>query len=469
MRSPFGVPERGGNSVSVDLLTTGRYAAGETLTASWSGTAPESAAYQWQGYDGSAWVDIPGATGASYTQIEEPEYQNIRCIGTPTLPARASSAIEAYFGDGLQITNNLGLTLTARASGTGWDITGSGDADYDGTYHIESAALADGLPVQIVAPLVSEAGGVLTARPGLWISPLDSPLSIDAVTWIEHAEAGDIVGGEAVTYIPVYTYTAVSRRETAANAAGVVVADTPARARSDEPTWAALAADPAIRAVWDAQEAATLLRSDGSPVTTAGQEVASWRDRIGGVTAVADVVAHAPHLRIDGKLRSVESDGVDDRLTAATRFGLGANPALTISALLQAGASDPEQWLLQIGSASTATLGFALGGSNIAYRHGGAYRLFGPPPIGAWSIIQWVRPAGGTCASGRVFVDGVERSATTTNNGTQVPADTAAMLRLFTSGSAYARTRPAALIIQQSDADAVRALAYSWLDHVRSL
>ena len=47
------------------------------------------------------------------------------------------------------LVNNLGLTMTIAASGTGWNIAISGNADYTGSYFVENSALLGGLRINV--------------------------------------------------------------------------------------------------------------------------------------------------------------------------------------------------------------------------------------------------------------------------------------------------------------------------------
>lgn len=362
------------------------------------------------------------------------------------------------------LVSNPGLTLAVTAAGSGWNITVSGDTDYNGSYFVASAALQPGLPVRLLPPSVTEAGGVLTAQPGLWISPASDPAGL-ITDWLE---GGVAQGDTDASYTPAFAHTQIERRETATNAAGSVTQDVVARADNVEPEWAALRDDAATRAVWDAAEMSSLARFGGGAVTADGQEVGAWSDRIGTVMATeTGNVSRAPAYHSDGTRHWLQPDGVDDRLGFATRFGLPANPAITVSALVNVSSIEPENWLFWLGTSTTGTLGFAIGKDRIGFRYGGGYRLFPAPPHESWSVVQWVRPAGGNYASGRVFVNGIEMAATSTANGGAAPSDAGNGGKIFYNNSNFVRTRTAALVVQESDTAAARTLSHDWLSYRR--
>ncbi len=126
------------------------------------------------------------------------------------------------------LVNNLGLAMAITPSGTGWAIVVSGNADYAGSYFVENAALLGGLPLRILAPAISSAGGVLTARKGLWLSPLADPATL-STDWIENGVAQ---GNTGTSYTPVQASTLVEWREQASNGTGTVAFSSVARAAS---------------------------------------------------------------------------------------------------------------------------------------------------------------------------------------------------------------------------------------------
>ena len=95
--------------------------------------------------------------------------------------------------------------------------------------------------------------------------------------------------------------------------------------------------------------------------------------------------------RTDGTSHWIESDGVNDVMTMEARFGLGANPALTIVAAVRplSYASAVER-LLHIGDVGGAgSLAVALGTDGLSWRHNNGTAKFGTVPAGEDHVLSW--------------------------------------------------------------------------------
>jgi|GEM_PF-2543589 len=131
-----------------------------------------------------------------------------------------------------------------------------------------------------------------------------------------------------------------------------------------------------------------------------------------------------PTYWTDGNVSWLELDGVDDGLFIDSRFGLSANPALTVIVALRhnnPGVGDARVWTLGENIAG------AIGGSvglDTSWRHNDGNRLFPGIAADTDAVVAWVREAGDTYGDQRVLVDGVELQAMGSSNPAGSPSNT---------------------------------------------
>lgn len=186
-------------------------------------------------------------------------------------------------GDDLQINITGENTLAIIADTGPIDITVTEPAAFAGSYQADVADLAAG-PLNLVLPSISgtpEAGQVLTANEGLWIS--DTSAEPVTQSWQWQRGGADIAGETNATYLMlagdeaagiavVETLTDANSARSAASAS-VPVAFTPA-------------ADSSLIGWWDASDAGT--------ITETGGAVSSWADKAGGAALTQGVASRQP-------------------------------------------------------------------------------------------------------------------------------------------------------------------------------
>lgn len=139
-------------------------------------------------------------------------------------------------------------------------------------------------------------------------------------------------------------------------------------------------------------------------------------------------------------------DGGTQNLAMTSRFGLSANPDLTVVMLIKVEStpnSNGAAWALgnnspQIrGVVNTTGIGFATAGSPSGQIYFGA----APSAASGYHIMIWHRSASDTAADQEFRLDGSQVTATSTTNGTIAPTDTGAYFSIgeALAGSNHAR------------------------------
>jgi len=133
---------------------------------------------------------------------------------------------------------------------------------------------------------------------------------------------------------------------------------------------------------------------------------------------------HRPTHQSDGQVSWIEHDGIDDGLILNTRFGLPANPALTVIVALRhdnPGLGDVRVWTLGNLTAGGIIAGSV--GAEISWRHNNGNRTFPGLSAGQDYVVAWVRDEGATYGQERVFVDGIELEGGGSVNPNNTPSD----------------------------------------------
>ncbi|QDC10274.1 hypothetical protein FHY55_13915 [Oceanicola sp. D3] len=174
------------------------------------------------------------------------------------------------------------------------------------------------------------------------------------------------------------------------------------------------------------------------PVISDGDPVGRIEDQSGnGYDMIQTTAAARPTYRTDGARHWLEADGVDDQMTAATRFGLSASPALTIVAALRPiSYIGNDDRVFHIGKVGTGTkvLAASLGAEGQSWRHDGGNARFGAIATGSDTVLSWWRAAAASFSAQHAAVDGVERGLISAANGSAEPVDTTSQACLFNRG-----------------------------------
>ncbi|MEL7090269.1 MAG: hypothetical protein AAFN94_00905 [Pseudomonadota bacterium] len=153
--------------------------------------------------------------------------------------------------------------------------------------------------------------------------------------------------------------------------------------------------------------------------------------KIEGNHLTAPSEAARPSLQELNGHRVLQGNGVNSRLEVASRFGMSANPALTVVAGLNTGgltAADQRVW--NLGGTGGGAIAGSVDTTGVSFRFNDGRRTYGALPQGTSAVVTWQRAAGGTYADGQIYVDGVERSITS-SVGSGSPLDTTESFNLF--------------------------------------
>lgn len=234
--------------------------------------------------------------------------------------------------------------------------------------------------------------------------------------------------------------------------------------------------DPATALVWlDPSDLSTLWRdvSGTIQVTADGQAVHRIDNKgtAGGYLAMSagngDV--YRPLYKTSGGLHWLQSDGVNDMLVTASRFGLGADPDLTVVIglrILSNKSVDDRFWELG-GPKGTPCLAGGSGTDGWGWRYNGGATLFGANDIGVDHVGTWRRGAGDTYGAARFFLDGVEKSVASSVNPTLLPTAATDNFSIHAestgSGPNAGNHRNYGLILMNTDTNAMQAGAEAWM------
>ncbi|KIC39345.1 hypothetical protein [Leisingera sp. ANG-M7] len=128
----------------------------------------------------------------------------------------------------------------------------------------------------------------------------------------------------------------------------------------------------------------------------------------------------------------LDPDGTNDYYTAATRFGLAANPGLTVVAALNTGAqANMVERVWHIGTTGGGSICGAVGSGTLSWRHNNGNKIVAKVADNTDAVIAWRRAIGDTYEDQEIFVDGVLQAQTGVVNGTGVPTDTGANFGMF--------------------------------------
>lgn len=157
-----------------------------------------------------------------------------------------------------------------------------------------------------------------------------------------------------------------------------------------------------------------------TPVAAAGDPVGLFSNPAGGGDYSQSTGAAKPTFQ-DGYIEAASGDYL---ATTSHRLGLAANPAITITALVEITAST-NGYLFSLGTAGSGGIVNAnlrnVSTEGITMRFLNGYRAFGDYSLNDKAVISWVRIAGGTIADTTAFKNGVELANTTGANPTNTP------------------------------------------------
>jgi len=203
------------------------------------------------------------------------------------------------------------------------------------------------------------------------------------------------------------------------------------------------------------------------PVAADGDPVGAMLDKSGnGNHMLQATAANRPLYKTSGGLHWIESDGVNDLLSCSSRFGLGANPALTVVAAVRPisyGLQTDRVWFL--GSNVNGSISGAVGTGNVSWRHINGNAIYTGVPTGSDYVLSWWRSAGDTYIDQLTGINGVESSLTSSSSPTNVPTDTTAQFTLFAqpNGAAPGNMRLYGAIIAETDNSLHRAVFENYL------
>ncbi|MFD2173330.1 hypothetical protein [Rhodobacter lacus] len=185
-----------------------------------------------------------------------------------------------------------------------------------------------------------------------------------------------------------------------------------------------------------------------TPITASGQPVGAIRDKSGNGHHLTQATAsRRPMYQASGGRHWLQSDGVDDALGIASRYGLGANPALSITAGMRWLGSEADGRLLSIGYGATGNLSVGTGTSGSAWRHSNGNTIFGTPTAGLDVLATWAREADVAYGAEQFWRNGVPQ-AITFSAVTALPSSTDANTTAFSFGAAnYLTARLYGMII----------------------
>lgn len=197
-------------------------------------------------------------------------------------------------------------------------------------------------------------------------------------------------------------------------------------------------------------------------VTSFGDPVGLLQDKSGNGYHLTQSVSEArPVYKTDGTRHWIESNGTNTSLSCSSRFGLSANPNLTVSAALQP-LSHISSWDAVFGIGSgTGSLNGAFGTGGLSWRHINGATTFGGLPVGADAVVSWERSSGDSYKDERAYVDGIQRSAS--GSSLTVPTDTTSQFTLMSAGGTFANMSLYGLLILGSDSTEAREQAENWL------
>lgn len=234
--------------------------------------------------------------------------------------------------------------------------------------------------------------------------------------------------------------------------------------------WTPLDLGTSLLAWYDPSDLSTLYQDTAGtvPVTATGQPVARMNDKSGnGNYLLIPNASYRPLYKTDGTLHWLEADGVDDKLiTASSRFGLAANPTISvISGVRILSQASTQHKIFHIGDNGSLTLGGSFGSQGWAWRFDGAAVFFGPSATGVDRVTNFRRAAGTTVASSEFYLNGVSQSQTSTTNPTLSPTNTGASAVLFAnnSSSTQANHRLYGMLYVGLNDRAVEAKAEAWM------
>lgn len=202
-----------------------------------------------------------------------------------------------------------------------------------------------------------------------------------------------------------------------------------------------------LAAWYDPSDISTLFQDTAGtvPVSADGDHVALMLDKSGNGHHMSQSDAtRQPVYHMSNGQHWIESDGIDDSMSTASRMGLSANPDLTVIAGLQPPTqSGSTARLFHFGNASAAgTLSGALGTGGVSWRHndGNSIFAYNPPSQAEHIIASWARSANTTYGQSRFRMSGHEEAFISGNWTTRSPNDTQESAYLFARGNTTSNT-----------------------------
>lgn len=217
---------------------------------------------------------------------------------------------------------------------------------------------------------------------------------------------------------------------------------------------------------YDVSDLSTLYTDAGmTNVTADGQEVVQWNDKSGNGYNVTFPAGDRPTYQTDGTRHWLQFDNLDDGGTVATRFGMGANPDITVVSaqrMLSGGFAAKYVWVLG-DDTSTGLLRGSAGDNGYGHTYGNGNAYFNPVTLNEDRVISWVRDAGTGYGDARLYMDGAAQTLTSSTNPTSVPTSTTAEFvigRQF--GTQAANMRLYGMVVLDTATDPRRQVAEGW-------
>jgi hypothetical protein len=229
-----------------------------------------------------------------------------------------------------------------------------------------------------------------------------------------------------------------------------------------DPSTALVCLDPSdLDTLWQDASGTAPVTSNNNPVARVDNKGAA-----GGYVSISDTTRR-PLYQVSSGLHWLLADGVNDALEIGSRFGLGANPGLTVVAgmrILGNGSQSPRIWALGTTGASGVLTG-TNGSAGWSWRHNNGYEAYGSAIQDVDCVVTWRRAAGSTYAGDRFFLNGAEK-AVAGSSGTGIsPTNTGNYFSVHgtLASGGYSNHRLYGLLLMEVDDDEIQARAEAWM------
>jgi len=171
--------------------------------------------------------------------------------------------------------------------------------------------------------------------------------------------------------------------------------------------------------------------ADASTITDTSGEVDQLDDKSGNGEDLTATLTERPitGTRTINGLNVLDWDGVNDKLTRASRMGLGANPDLMVFVVMEAdsvGSSDDRFWSIGDTGSGILACGIGTGTDGYSWRHNDGNNIFDNLTLNAPALAVSSRSSGGNYGSEQFFLDGTELTSASSTNPTNVPTSVVA-------------------------------------------